>query len=86
MNTLFILMACHDGKAVLPADVVCREYFAPLTLPVFLRKVGSGEIALPLVRMDKSQKGAKVVHLKDLADYIDARRAAAAKELAQMQS
>lgn len=80
-KTLFMLMAKHDGKPILPADEVCREYFAPMTLPVFLRKVGAGEIALPLVKMERSQKGAKVVHLKDLAAYIDAQRTAALREL-----
>jgi hypothetical protein len=39
-----------------------------------------GEIALPLVRIEKSQKSARGVHIQDLADYIDARRAEARKE------
>lgn len=72
--TLFMLMARYDGAPVVPAEVVCRDYFAPLTLPVFLRKVSEGKIALPLVRMEDSQKGARLVHLADLAAYIDARR------------
>lgn len=33
-----------------------------------------GEIKLPLVRMDTSQKCAKGVHLQGLADHLDARR------------
>lgn len=73
-KTLFMLMAQHDGKPVLPADVVCREYFAPLTLPVFLRKVSNGDIPLPLMKMERSQKGARVIHLEDLATYIDKQR------------
>ena len=76
-KTLFMLMAAHDGKPVLPVDVVCREYFAPLTLPVFLRKVQNGDIALPLIKMERSQKGARLIHLEDLAAYIDAQREAA---------
>lgn len=85
MNTLFLLMAKHEAP-VIPADVCCREYFAPLTLPVFLRKTATGEIDLPVVRMENSQKGAKMVHLKDLAEYIDRRREAAEKELKQMRA
>lgn len=69
-----VLMARYDGKPVLPVDVVCRDYFAPLTLPVFLRKISEGKIPLPLVRMETSQKGARLVHLADLAAYIDERR------------
>lgn len=26
MNTLFLLMAQYDGKAVIPIDVVCKDY------------------------------------------------------------
>lgn len=73
-------MAKYDGQPLIPADVVCKDFFAPLTLPVFLRKVAAGEIALPLVRMENSQKGAKMVHLNDLAGYIDARAEAARRE------
>lgn len=86
MKTTFLLLAHHDGRAMIPVDEVCREYFAPMTLPVLLRKIGNGEIALPLVRMERSQKGAKMVHLSDLADYIDKQRAAALKEMRALQS
>lgn len=84
MKSLFILMAQYDSKAVIPIETVCRDYFAPLTVPTLLRKISSGEISLPLVRMESSQKGAKGVHVEDLAAYIDARRAAAVKECAQL--
>jgi hypothetical protein len=36
--------------------------------------------------MEDSQKGARMIHLSDLADYIDRRRDAAAKELKQMRA
>ena len=85
MNTLFLLLAQHEA-ATISAEVCCRDHFAPLTLPVFLRKTAAGEIDLPVVRMEDSQKGAKMVHLSDLAAYIDRRRDAAAKELKQMRS
>lgn len=83
MNTIFLLMAKHEAP-VISAETCCREYFAPLTLTVFMRKVNEGTIPLPLIRMEESQKGAKMVHLTDLAAYIDARRAAAGKELKGM--
>lgn len=84
MNTAFLLMAQYDGQAVIPVDVVVRDYFSHLTVDKFLRKVGAGEIAIPLVRIEASQKAAKGVHLQDLAEYLDARRAAAWKELEQL--
>jgi hypothetical protein len=81
MNTAFLLMAQYGPRAVISADEVCRDYFPHLTLPKFLRKVGSGEIALPLYRAEASQKSAKGVHLQDLAAWIDARRTAAEREM-----
>lgn len=84
MKTVFLLMAQYDGKAVVPIDEVCRDYFAPLTPQTLVRKISAGDIALPLVRMEASQKGAKGVHVEDLAKYIDARRAAAVKECEQL--
>jgi len=49
-----------------------------------MRETSAGEIRLPIVRMERSQKGAKGVHLVDLAAYIDERRMAAVKECEQL--
>lgn len=84
MNTAFLLMAQYEGRAVIPAETVRADYFPHLKLEQFLRKMGSGEIKLPLVRMEVSQKAAKGVHLQDLANYLDERRKAAHRELEQM--
>jgi hypothetical protein len=84
MKTVFLLMAQYDAQAVVPIASVCRDYFAPLTVPTLLRKISTGEVRLPLVRMDSSQKGARGVHIEDLAAYIDARRAVAVKEMEQL--
>lgn len=78
-------MAQYNGQAVIPAGVVVRDYFPHLSLDKWLRKVSMGEINIPLVRIEPgTQKGAKGVHLTDLAAYIDERRAAAVKEARQM--
>ena len=76
-------MAQYDGMAVIPIDAVCRDYFSHLTPEKLVRKIGRGEIRLPLIRIEDSQKAAKGVHLTDLAEWLDARRAAARRELAQ---
>ncbi|KFC64021.1 Pyocin activator protein PrtN [Bosea sp. LC85] len=81
MNTLFLLMAQYNGQAVIPVDQVCKDYFSHLSFDKFLRKVGAGEIEIPVTRMEASQKSAKGVHLQDLAEYLDKRRAAALREL-----
>lgn len=84
MNTTFLLMAQYDGQAVIPVELVCRDYFRHLTPEKLVRKVSAGEIAIPLVRMERSLKCAKGVHLQDLADYIDRQRALALKEHEQL--
>ena len=84
MNTLFLLMARYDGQPLIPVETVRADYFAHLSLDKFLRKAAAGEIRLPIVRAESSQKSAKGVHLTDLAAYIDARRAAAVRELEQV--
>lgn len=84
MNTAFLLMAQYNGAAVIPVEAVCRDYFSHLTVGKFIRKVSAGDIKLPLVRMEASQKAAKGVHLTDLAAYLDERREAALKECAQL--
>ncbi|NTE96738.1 pyocin activator PrtN family protein [Agrobacterium tumefaciens] len=84
MNTAFLLMAQYQGKPIIPVSDVCRDFFSHLTTEKFLRKVGAGEIILPLVRMEASQKAAKGVHLNDLASYLDARHEKAVKECQQL--
>ena len=84
MNTAFLLMAQYNGQAVIPIDSLCADYFRHLTPEMLLRKVMAGEIDLPVVRIESSQKSARGVHLQDLADYLDRQRAAALKERDQM--
>ena len=85
MNTAFLLMAQYDAMAVIPIDKVVRDYFPHLATDKFLRKVAVGDIRIPLLRIEAgSQKAAKGVHLTDLAEYLDFRRAAAVKEARQL--
>jgi Pyocin activator protein PrtN len=77
-------MARYDGLPVIPVDVVCRDYFRHLTVEKFLRKVLAGEISLPIVRMEDSQKSARGVHVTDLAAYLDKQTEAARKECEQL--
>jgi len=84
MNTAFLLIAMYSGRPIIPAEDVARDFFG-LSADKFVRKVSAGVIALPLVRMEASQKCAKGVHIDDLADYLDKRRAAAVKECEQLQ-
>lgn len=84
MNTAFLLMAQYGAAAVIPIDAVRRDYFPHLTTEKLVRKISVGDIALPLVRMEASQKCAKGVHLADLAQWIDKRAEAARNECQQL--
>lgn len=85
MNTRFLLMAQYGGRAIIPVEDVCRDYFSHLKPREFLAKVAMGTIKLPLIRIEaNNQKAAKGVHIDDLANWIDERREAATKELGQM--
>lgn len=85
MNTRFLLLAQYGARAVIPLELVCKDYFSHLTPRCFMDKAQSGEIAIPIIRIEaSSQKAARGVHIDDLANWIDARREAATKELKAM--
>jgi hypothetical protein len=80
-----MLLAQYE-LAVVPLEWVCRDYFRHLTPEKLQRKVLAGEISLPIVRMEGSQKTSKGVHVTDLADYLDRVADAARKECALLKS
>ena len=82
--TLFLLMAQYQGRTIVPLDQVCRDFFGHLSVEKLLRKALRGDLALPIVRIETSQKSQRGVHLVDLATYIDKRREAALKECRQL--
>lgn len=84
MKTLFLLMAQYDGQAVIPIELVCRDFLG-LSVDKFKRKRLMGEIDLPVMRLGaNSQKANLGVHLEDLAAYLDRQREAAIREQDQL--
>lgn len=85
MNTAFLLLAQYDARAIIPLDLVARDYFSHLDPRKLARKAAAGEIGLPIVRIDPtSQKTALGVHVQDLADWIDQQRTVAQRERSQI--
>ena len=85
MHTAFFLMAQYNAQAVIPIDIVVRDYFPHLSVDNFIRKVSVGAINIPLIRIEPgTQKSAKGVHVVDLANHIDACRDAAIKEMKRL--
>jgi hypothetical protein len=46
MNTAFLLMAQYGGKAIIPIEDVCRDYFSHLNPTKLVQKISEGEIAI----------------------------------------
>lgn len=84
MNTEFLLMAQYSGMAIIPLARVCSDYFSHLTPEKMKLKVAAGDIDLPLVRLESSQKSARGVHLNDLAAYLDTQHLKAKREHAKL--
>ncbi|MCF7532051.1 pyocin activator PrtN family protein [Pseudomonas petrae] len=80
MKTLFLLMAQYDGQVIIPLERICSDYFTHLTPDGLKMKVAAGQIDLPLIKLERSQKSARGVHVNDLADYLDAQHRAAKAE------
>lgn len=85
MKTSFLLLAQYGGRTVIPLDLIARDFFGGQSPAKLQRKITTGEIALPLFRSERSQKGERGVHLADLAAYIDKQREEALKEMTQLQ-
>ncbi|WP_047258044.1 pyocin activator PrtN family protein [Chromobacterium subtsugae] len=78
MNTIFLLMARYESPAV-PLDKVCADYLN-LTTKKAQEMASLNRLPFPTFRMNDSQKAPRLVHINDLADYIDKQRAAAASK------
>jgi hypothetical protein len=77
-------MAHYHGAPIVPLSQIVKDFFWHLDEKILLRKVLRGDIKLPIVRMEQSQKSARGVMLVDLADYLDRQRAMALKESEQL--
>jgi hypothetical protein len=84
MRTLMMLQAQYDGAAVIPLDKVCHDYFRHLTPEMMVVKITKGDVKLPMVRMEKSQKCAKGIPIEDLARYLDDRIAEARRDFEKL--
>lgn len=77
MTTIWLLIGMYEGRFQLTVDEVARDFFAHLSAGKLMRKIDAGDIDLPLIRCEGSSKAARYVDIRDLAAYLDARRAEA---------
>ncbi|NRH22918.1 pyocin activator protein PrtN [Pantoea sp. PNA 14-12] len=73
MNTMFLLMAEYETAAV-PLSQVCEKYFGMKAFTAE-RKAADNKLPIPTFRTGDSQKAPRMIHIADLADYIDKQRA-----------
>jgi Pyocin activator protein PrtN len=78
------LLLSHYKTPIIPLALVVQDYFRHLNVEKFLKKTLNGEIPLPVVRMERSQKSAKGIHVTDLGAYLDRQTEAARKECRQL--
>ena len=76
-TTLHLLADRYERRPIIPLEEVRSDWFPHLTKEMFARKISSRDIPLPVIRIEPSQKAPRGVHLRDLAEYIDARRSEA---------
>lgn len=84
MNTMFLLMAEYETASIPLADV-CEKYFG-MKQATADKKAALGQLPIPTFRAGESQKAPRMIHIQDLADYIEKQRAAGTELFRQMNS
>ena len=72
MNTMFLLMAEYE-TATVPLSQVCEKYFG-MKSATAERKAAENKLPIPTFRTADSQKAPRMVHISDLAEFIDRQR------------
>lgn len=78
MNTAFALLARFESPTVALEDI-CEEFFG-LRRDKAYQHASMQSLPVPTFRASDSQKAPRLVHVDDLARYLDAQRAKAQKE------
>ncbi|WP_342447705.1 pyocin activator PrtN family protein, partial [Proteus mirabilis] len=81
MNTVFLLMAEYETSQI-PLSVIA-EKFLNISPNYADKKANLGELPFPTYR--ENQKSGRLVHIVDLAEWIDKKRETAKKELDLLQ-
>lgn len=78
MNTVFLLMAEFNTPTI-PLSQIAERYLG-MKPETANKKANLGQLDIPTFRLDDGQKAPRIVHVKDLADFIDKKREEAKKE------
>jgi hypothetical protein len=69
MNTAFLLFAQYE-KSLIPLEDIAEDYFG-LTKAESYRLVNEGRFPIPAIRLRESKRAPYLIHIADLADYLD---------------
>ena len=72
MNTAFLLIAEFGTSQIPLADIA--EKYLKMSQTTAERKANAGELPIPTYRLNDSQKSPRMIHVNDLANYIDKQR------------
>ncbi|EEB44695.1 hypothetical protein PROVALCAL_03202 [Providencia alcalifaciens DSM 30120] len=72
MNTVFLLMAEFETSQI-PLATIAEKYLK-MSSTTAERKANAGELPIPTYRLNDSQKSPRIIHVNDLAEYIDRQR------------
>lgn len=78
MNTAFALLARFESPTI-PLELICEEFFG-LRRDKAYQRAAAEELPVPTFRASDSQKAPRLVHVDDLANFLDAQRATAKKQ------
>ncbi|AXF75165.1 pyocin activator PrtN family protein [Erwinia tracheiphila] len=83
MNTMFLLMAEFETATIALADI--SERYLGMKPSTADKKAGCGDLPLPTFRIGNGQKSPRMVHVSDLAEFIDKKRMEAKEKLKRFQ-
>ncbi|WP_440517396.1 pyocin activator PrtN family protein [Serratia sarumanii] len=84
MNRMFLLMAEFETSDI-PLEKIAEKYLG-ISIELANKRANAGKLPIPSFRAVDSNKAPRLVHVKDLADYLDQRTAAAREEFKQVNS
>ncbi|MDG3084721.1 pyocin activator PrtN family protein [Vibrio hannami] len=72
VSTFDLLLKQH-GRVLIPLSELCETYLG-VTYRVARRHYLSGKLMIPVVPMGKGQKAKLMIHIEDLAKFVDSAR------------
>ncbi|WP_418113809.1 pyocin activator PrtN family protein [Vibrio scophthalmi] len=71
--TFQLLLEQHNGQVLVPLSVICQDYLG-VCYRVARRHYLEGKLRIPVIAMGHGQKAPLMVHIEDLAMYVDGER------------